>query len=92
MTDKVAGHDGSALSDGLGPMPDTDWTQGAALNYSAAQMRAYAAQAVAAERERLLALVEELRDANCAAQGVESFQLLTLRQEKAWNALRAAIS
>ena len=51
-----------------------------------------ARQLVIEERRRLLKLLEELRDANCSAQGVEFFQLLTPRQEKAWRALRAALS
>lgn len=53
---------------------------------------AFASAVAIAERERLRALLEDLRDANCAAQGVEFFQLLTPRQEKAWGALRAALS
>lgn len=36
----------------LPPLPDTDWGVNATWKYTDAQMHAYAAQAVAAERER----------------------------------------
>lgn len=48
-------------SAGLGPLPDSDWTPGATLRYSAEQVVAYAAaevsRAVAAERERWRILI-----------------------------------
>lgn len=51
---EAARHDGSRTSsEQLGPLPDSDWTPGATLQYSADQMRAYAAQERAAERERI---------------------------------------
>ena len=61
-------------------------------HYTADQMHAYAAEQVAAERERLRALVEAVRDANAAAQGDDAFRLLTGRQQQAWDALMAALS
>jgi hypothetical protein len=40
---------GLGLGEGLGPLPDSDWT-GGTLAYTAEQMRAYALQERAAER------------------------------------------
>lgn len=40
------------------PLPDTDWDVNATHEYTAAQMRAYAEQAVAAERERCAAICD----------------------------------
>ena len=53
MTDKVAGPDGSALSEELGPLPQPAMLRGVDEDYyTAEQMRAYGAQERAAERER----------------------------------------
>ena len=41
----------------LPPLPDTDWSHDVTLQYTDAQMRAYAEQAVAAERERCINIV-----------------------------------
>ena len=42
----------------LPPLPDTDWSHDATWQYTADQMRAYAEQAVAAERERCAAICD----------------------------------
>jgi hypothetical protein len=61
MTDKVAGPDGSALSEELGPLPEPAMLRGVDEDYyTAEQMRAYGAQERAAERERC---AQYLRDA-----------------------------
>jgi hypothetical protein len=59
--------------------------------WTADQMHAYAAQAVAAERERLRVLVEAVRDANCDAQSYGTFRFMTPGQERAWMALLAGL-
>ena len=41
----------------LPPLPDTDWSHDATWQYTADQMRDYAEQAVAAERERCAQMV-----------------------------------
>ena len=51
-----------------------------------------ARQLVLADRRRLKALVEAVRDANAAAQGEDAFRLLMPRQQQAWDALMAALS
>lgn len=48
--------------------------------------------AVAKERERLRALVEVVRDANCDAEDVNTFRLLKPGQERAWLALMAGLN
>lgn len=47
--------------------------------------------AVAAERERLRALVEAVRDANRDAEDGDTFRLLKPGQERAWLALLAGL-
>ena len=61
-------------------------------DYTAGDMRAYARAAVAKERERLRALVEVVRDANCDAEDVNTFRLLKPGQERAWLALMAGLN
>jgi len=54
MSNDVAGPDGSALSEGLGPLPQPAMLRGVDEDYyTAEQMRAYGAQERAAERERI---------------------------------------
>ncbi len=60
-------------------------------SYSADQMRAYATERVAAERERLRVLVQAVRGANHGAQGEYTFRLLTAQQDAAWRELLAAL-
>lgn len=43
----------------LPPLPDTDWSRDVTWQYTDAQMRSYAEQAVAAERERCAKLADE---------------------------------
>jgi hypothetical protein len=53
MRDDVAGPDGSALSEELGPLPEPAMLRGVDEDYyTAEQMRAYGAQERAEERER----------------------------------------
>lgn len=85
MTDKVAGPDGSALSKGLGPLPEPRmWYDHATQRCSgmapvggtnerlwdASDMRAYAAAAVAAERERCAVVGGAAADAGKDGAGV----------------------
>jgi hypothetical protein len=59
MRDDVAGPDGSALSEGLGMLPQPAMLRGVDEDYyTAEQMRAYGAQERAAERERCARLCE----------------------------------
>ena len=64
----AASRGGSELSEGLGPLPEPDthcWdddTERDVWSHSEDQLRAYAAQEVAAERERLRGLVDTARD------------------------------
>ena len=53
----------------LGPLPDSDWT-GGTLAYTAEQMLSYAAQEVAAERERCLEICERHYSIEFIAQDI----------------------
>jgi hypothetical protein len=76
------------LTDGLGPLPEADvqWVDGKdqwgyddySHAYSAEAMTAYAAQQVTAERERINALVAEIRAHWIKANGEESMSVSAL--------------
>ena len=68
MSNDVAGPDGSALSEGLGPLPEpairfVEDENGVSVYpdyYDANQMRAYAMQERTAERERIAAKLKQM--------------------------------
>jgi hypothetical protein len=77
MQSNAARRDGSELCEGLGPLPTCAQTvvynesKGYSFDaYTAEQMHAYAAQAVAAERERIAAWLEVQRN-DVPATGAE---------------------
>jgi hypothetical protein len=81
--------------DTLVPLPPPAWTpvnRTAGFAWSEDQMLAYAAQAVASERERLRVLVEAVRDANAAASLCgDSWHLCNYSQRVAWVRLMDAL-
>ena len=90
MHDDVAGPDGSALSEGLGPLPATSYTLASGGSFTwvrgwdEKQLLAFAARAVAAERARWMnACATVAAGAEAAgrpgAQSVEQVRHLALR-------------